>query len=106
MTAGDTVRISEPRRGAVIGSVLHVATPAELPTLGAEWDPLKVRQVREILREWDVTHIVLLTHVHVTPTGPREAAFFAFEIAGQWRDLHGQLLTIEPVGEMYELLRR
>jgi hypothetical protein len=97
MNAGDCVRISNPARGAVIGSVLQVTTPAALPALPSHaFDELRTRAVRRILEEWHVSTIALLSYRFRGPTRSREVAFFALRISGAWYDLKRQPLTIEP----------
>jgi len=98
MNAGDTVRISNPARGAVVGSVLQVTTPAALPALPSHaFDELKTRAVRAILEEWHVSQIALLSYRYIGPHRTRDVCFFALRISGAWYDLKHQPLSIEAV---------
>jgi hypothetical protein len=100
MRAGQRVRISGAA-GVVIGRVEHLATLAELPHL-ADVDhlaqqagyPDSVAAVREILAEADISRVAWITY-RATPA--QQLLFAALEIRGEWRDLRGNVLTIQVV---------
>ena len=98
MKAGDCVRISNPARGAVIGSVLDITTPAALPAIpSARWTEWRTAAVRRILEQWHVDELAMLSYRWGGPPGPREVCFVALHIPGRgWHDLKRQPLTIEP----------
>jgi hypothetical protein len=101
MKAGDCVRISNPRRGAVIGSVQAITTPAALPAIpDARFTEMRTKVVRRILEEWHVDQLAVLSYRWNGPPGPREVCFFALHIPGHgWHDLKRQPLTIEPAAQ-------
>jgi hypothetical protein len=100
MKPGDTVRISNPRRGAVVGSVLEITTPAALPALpSARFTEMRTRVVRRILEEWHVDQLAALTYRWNGPTRSRDVCFVALRISGRWYDLKRQELTIEPASQ-------
>ena len=76
--------------GVCYGRVLHVETPATLPTIhGAP----ELARVQAILAKWDIGELALIEHLH----DGRPISFFALRHeSGAWRDLHGQPLTITP----------
>jgi len=94
MRPGDAVRIGNPARGSVAGSVIELTTPAALPALPSHsFDNLKTASVRAILREWHVEEIALLAY----RWNGREVAFIALRISEAWYDLKRQPLTIEVI---------
>lgn len=75
--------------GTVAAEVLHVETPAGLPAISGAPE---VDRVRDILAEWQINELALLGHLH----NGREVMFIAMrDDCGIWRDLRGQVLTIE-----------
>ncbi len=93
--AGDLVRVSNPARGAVVSTVVHVTTPAALPSLPHhDLDELKTHAARAILQEWCVDTIALIQYRWNGPPRPRDVAFVALQIGGNWWDLKRQTLTI------------
>ena len=89
LRAGQRVRITGAA-GSVDGAVLETATPPALPRIpGAP----AVELVREILAEWDVRQMALLTYY----AGDGQAVMFvALCTSHGWRDLKGHRLTITP----------
>ena len=97
MTAGDHIRISNPRRGAV-DAVLTSITPAEeLPDLGPDYPPAWL--VRRVLRQWNASRVALIEYLYGPPDKQRHVRFAALEIRGRWYDLHRQELTITTIQE-------
>lgn len=90
MRPGDQVRVTGVR-GTVIATIESTATPAELPDLPAPAPPAK--QCAEILQEWDVERVLMLSYDHATMG---TVVFAALRVHGHWRDMRGQLLEIEP----------
>jgi hypothetical protein len=85
-SVGDRVLVAGPA-GQVIGEVLQVATPAEMPPIEGAPPP---EDVRSILREWRVDLILLIGHRY----DDQQVCFFAFHNPDGWTDLHGQKLTV------------
>ncbi len=87
---GDLVTVSAKECGAAAGVVLEARPPAELPAIEGQC----VEQVRLWLEDMDVDQVALIEHRHEH----RQVVFLAIHQRGSahWRDLHGNLLTIEP----------
>lgn len=88
MKAGDQVIVSGPP-GVVTATIIDVRPPAampDLPVLGSD-------EARRILAQV-CSRVALLQHEH-SPLGL--VMFVALEdLCGVWRDLHGQVLDIQP----------
>jgi hypothetical protein len=88
LRTGQRVRITGPA-GSVHGQVLETATPPQLPDIhGAP----AVKLVREILDEWGVHQLAMLTY---TAAGNQAVMFLALLTDHGWRDLRGRPLTIQ-----------
>lgn len=98
LAPGDRVCISNPERGSVEGKVLHAVRPNALPALAEEWGELRTETVRQILREWTVSQIVLITYRFGHGRRARDVCFFALHTEAGWYDLKRQALTIERTG--------
>jgi len=90
LSAGQLVSVSNPQRGQVSAVVIEARPPAELPAIAGQC----LEQVRAWLQDLDVDQVALIEHRHQH----RQVVFLAIHQrgSGHWRDLHGQLLTIEP----------
>lgn len=74
--------------GSAQGRIEALNTPAQLPDIpGIEAAP-----AREILREWNVSHVAVIKY----HDGYQNLLFVALRTRGRWYDLHKQRLTIEP----------
>src|SRR5437868_6021848 len=82
---GQRVRISHPQRGECEGLVLHVETPAALPSISGA---AEIDLVRAILAERDVHQLALIEH---WKEGVGNVGFIAFgDGNGRWWDLRQQ----------------
>lgn len=88
LQAGQRVRITGAA-GSVDGKVLETATPRELPDIP---EAPAAALVREILAEWDVHQVALLSYV----THRQTVMFLALTTSHGWRDLTGRPLIITP----------
>jgi hypothetical protein len=88
LTTGQHVTVSHPARGPVTAEVLHVETPAALPSISGAPE---IALVRSILAERHVRQLAIIAHQH---NGQR-VMFVAFtDGRGNWWDLQQQTLTI------------
>jgi hypothetical protein len=88
------VRISAAGQGAAIGRVEDIRPPAEMPDL-AGFSTQSEFVPREIMREWGVTRVAMISY-HATRD--QDLIFAALEVDGEWYDLQSQRLTLEVVG--------
>jgi hypothetical protein len=88
---GDRIQVTGVR-GTVLATVQSIATPAELPGLPAPAPP-DVSQVREILEEFQVDQVAMISYEAADKT---TLVFAALHVHNKWRDMRGQLLEISP----------
>jgi hypothetical protein len=87
MSPGDRVHVSGAA-GSVIGEVISVASPWELPDL----PELEAGPARGVLLEWGIVSVAMIGY-----NRPPRVVFAALELNdGRWFDLRGQELSISP----------
>jgi hypothetical protein len=75
---GDEVLVIGPP-GELIGKVLHVATPDQMPDL----PDMPAGPAKESMREWGIDLLLLIAHQHAGA----DVMFMALHHPGGWRDL-------------------
>jgi len=87
---GDRVIVSGPP-GDVVGEVMHIAAPDELPDLGPGTNSA---EARAIIHEMGVDLVAAITHLH----NDEPVMFCALHLSDEsWRDLRGQPLRITRI---------
>ena len=89
------VRISAAGQGVALGRVEDIRPPAEMPDIAGFSDRCEFTP-REIMREWGVTRVAMISY-HASRE--HELMFAALEVDGEWYDLQRQHLTLEVVGQ-------
>jgi hypothetical protein len=75
--------------GTCTGWVEALTTPPELPDIPG----IEAAQAREILGEWNVSHVAIISY----NDGRRDLTFCALRTGDRWYDLRRQRLEIEPI---------
>lgn len=89
MSPGDQVRITGPR-GSVLGTIKRMGAPQDLPQIPGAPD---AAVTAEILESLGVDQVAMLSY---ESEADGTLVFAAVRSRGQWTDLQGQWLEIEP----------
>lgn len=91
---GTRVRVSAPELGAVVGEIVDIRAPGDLPEISE--DPELGAHTRDLLRTWGVTRVAMIAYNY----GGQMVIFVAMEVNDNWYDLQRRRLAIEIVGQV------